>query len=224
MFPLFYWGLKTKRFDFVFRLKKVWARFIAHGSGLFPQIRYEIKPYHLPRPCVIVGNHTSYLDIIFSVFYIDHTAVYMGKAELLKIPLFRHFFLHLDIPVNRKSVTDAHRAFTQAGLKLDAGLSQVIYPEGTISSFGKLKSFKNGAFRLAISRQVPIVPIVNFNNWKYLQNGGFFKSFGGVGCPQILVGEPISTAGMTEANVSELREKVFTFINNELQKFHVKQN
>jgi 1-acyl-sn-glycerol-3-phosphate acyltransferase len=224
MFPLFYWGLKTKRFDFVFRLKRIWARCISYGSGLFPVVRYEKAPYHLPRPCVVVENHTSYLDIVFSVFYIDHTALFMGKAELLKIPLFRHFFLNLDIPVNRKSVTDAHRAFTLAGQKLDEGLSQVIYPEGTISSCGKLKNFKNGAFRLAISRQVPIVPIVNFNNWKYLQNGGFFKSFGGPGRPQILVGEPISTAGLTEANVSELREKVFTFINNELQKYHGKQD
>jgi 1-acyl-sn-glycerol-3-phosphate acyltransferase len=224
LFPLFYWGLKTGRFHFVFKLKKLWARIIAHGSGLFPKISYQKSPYRLPRPCVVVGNHTSYLDIVFSVFYIDHTAIYMGKYELLKIPLFRHFFLHLDIPVNRRSLTDAHRAFTLAGKKLDEGYSQVIYPEGTISPQGKLKNFKNGAFRLAISRQVPVVPIVNFNNWKYLQNGGFLKSYGSMGRPQILVGEPISTVGMTEADVSALREKVFTFINNELQKHHVKQN
>jgi 1-acyl-sn-glycerol-3-phosphate acyltransferase len=142
----------------------------------------------------------------------------MGKYELLKIPLFRNFFLFLDIPVNRKSITDAHRAFVESGRKLDQGLSMVIYPEGTISVSGKLKPFKNGAFRLAIERQVPIVPVVNLNNWRFLQNGGFLKSNGRPGRPVIIVGDPISTQGLGEAQVEELREKVSTFIREELER------
>ncbi len=220
LFPVFYFALKTGRFDLVFKLKRVWARIIATGSFLFPVVKYTRKKYKLPKPCVVVSNHTSYLDIVFSPFYIDHTAVFMGKYELLKIPLFKYFFVYLDIPVNRKKVTDAHRALRTAGEKLDQGLSQVIYPEGTISESGKLKPFKNGAFKLAIEKQVPVVPVVNLNNWHFLQNGGFFKSNGRPGIPQIVVGEPIITAGMTEKNVPELREKVFTFISKELDKFN----
>ena len=139
---------------------------------------------------------------------------------MLKAPLFRYFFVYLDIPVNRRSITDAHKAFSIAGQKLDEGLSQVIYPEGTISNYGKLKPFKNGAFKLAIEKQVPIVPVANLNNWWYLQNGGFFKSNGRPGFPVIVVGDPISTRGLTEKNVGELREKVFTFIQGELDKFY----
>ena len=65
----------------------------------------------------------------------------MGKYELLKIPLFKYFFVYLDIAVNRKSITNAHKAFSDAGKKIDEGLSVVIYPEGTISESGKLKTF-----------------------------------------------------------------------------------
>lgn len=148
----------------------------------------------------------------------------MGKYELLKIPLFRYFFVYLDIPVNRKSVTDAHRAFVTAGNKLDQGISQVIYPEGTISSEGKLKPFKNGAFKLAIEKQVPIVPVANLNNWQLLQNGGFLKSFGRPGIAHIVVGDPIETKGLDEKNIQELRDKVYTFINTELEKFHGKRS
>ena len=106
--------------------------------------------------------------------------------------------------------------------KLDEGLSQVIYPEGTISDKGKLRPFKNGAFKLAVEKQVPIVPVVNLNNWKFLENGGFFKSNGRPGIPRIVVGDPINTEGMTEANIPELKEKVITFINSELEKFNGK--
>ena len=222
MFPLFYFGLVTKRFDFVFKLKRVWARIISICAFIYPVVSYSSKKYKLPKPCIIVSNHTSYLDIIFSPFYVDHTAVFMGKHDLLRIPLFKYFFIYLDIPVNRKSIKDAHKAFSDAGKKLDEGLSQIIYPEGTISENGKLRAFKNGAFKLAIEKQVAIVPVVNADNWKFLQNGGFFKSYGRPGVPKIIVGDPIYTTGMTETDVPELKEKVITFINAELIKINGK--
>jgi 1-acyl-sn-glycerol-3-phosphate acyltransferase len=225
MYPIFIFALKRGKSDLVFRMKRVWARVISAGSLIFPQIRYSGgNPYKLPKPCVVVCNHTSYLDIIFSPFYIDQTAVFMGKYELLKLPLFGNFFRYLDIPVNRKSVTDAHRAFTSAGRKLEEGISLVIYPEGTISPEGKLKPFKNGAFKLAIEKQVPIVPVVNLNNWKFLQNGGFFKSRGGPGFPQIVVGEVIMTSGLKEKDLEELKIKVLNFIKNELDQYNGERN
>jgi 1-acyl-sn-glycerol-3-phosphate acyltransferase len=222
MFPFFYFGLITKRFDFVYKLKRIWSYIIAIGTGVLPKIIYTSQKYKLPKPCIIASNHTSYLDIVFSTFYIDHTAVYMGKYELMKIPLFGYFFKYLDIPVNRKSIKDAHKAFSEASKKIDEGLSQVIYPEGTISSNGHLRSFKNGAFKLAIEKQVPIIPVANLNNWHFLQNGGFFKSNGRPGRPVIIIGDPINTKGMDEKNIPELKEKVHTFIALEIAKFNGK--
>ena len=222
LFPIFYFALVTKKFEFVFKLKRLWARIISLGSLLFPSISYQSKKYNLPNPCIIVSNHTSYLDIVFSPFYIDHTAVFMGKYELLKIPLFKYFFVYLDIPVNRKSIKNSHKAFSDAGKKIDEGLSVVIYPEGTISESGKLRPFKNGAFKLAVEKQVPIVPVVNLNNWQFLQNGGFFKSYGKPGIPKIHVGNPISTIGLGEKDIDELKEKVLIFIQENLNKFNGK--
>ncbi len=223
LFPVFYFALRTGNYDLVFKLKRLWARMICIGSFLFPTITYKTKKYNLPKPCIIVSNHTSYLDIIFCPFYIDHTAVFMGKYELLKIPLFKYFFVYLDIPVNRKSITNAHKAFSDAGKKIDEDLSVVIYPEGTISENGKLRPFKNGAFKLAVEKQVPIVPIVNLNNWQFLQNGGFFKSHGKPGNPKIIVGDPIYTKGMTAKDIDELKEKIHIFTLEELNKFENKK-
>ena len=222
LFPVFYFALITKKFDLVFKLKRIWARIISTGSFLFPTISYQTKKYKLPQPCIIVSNHTSYLDIVFCPFYTDHTAVFMGKYELLKIPLFKYFFVYLDIPVNRKSIKNSHKAFSDAGDKLDQGLSVVIYPEGTISENGKLRPFKNGAFKLAVEKQVPIIPVVNLNNWHFLQNGGFFKSNGKPGVPEVYVGDPIFTKGMTEKDIDGLKEKVHIFTQEKLNKFNGK--
>lgn len=178
----------------------------------------------MPRPCVFVANHTSYLDIVLSTFYIDHLALYMAKAELLKAPLFKIFFQGMDVPVNRRSRTDAHRALQRAGEEIDKKHSMVIYPEGTIPADNYLKPFKNGAFKLAIDKQVPIVPIVNLNNWKLLQNGGFFKSNGRPGIAKIVILEPIETKGMTDENLVDLREKVHQLIKDTIHEYHGTKN
>jgi len=216
--------MRTKRVDAVFKLKRFWARIIALGVGLYPQVKFKSHRYKMPQPCIIVCNHTSYLDIVFSPFFIDHTAVFMAKVELMKIPLFGNFFKYFDIPVDRKSRTGSHRSFVAAADKIDAGISVIIYPEGTISNEGRLKPFKNGAFKLAIEKQVPIVPAVNLNNWKFLQNGGFFKSNGAPGIPKIIVGPSISTEGMGEDHIEELKQKVYTFIHEELKAYYGTNN
>jgi 1-acyl-sn-glycerol-3-phosphate acyltransferase len=224
LFPFFFFSIKTERFDMTFKLKRVWARIICFFTLLYPRVRFASKPYKMPKPCVVVPNHTSYLDIVFSPFYLDHTAVFMAKSELKKIPLFKYFFMGFDIPVTRKSLTDAHKAFVVAGERIEQGISMVIFPEGTIGDKGILRPFKNGAFKLAIEKQVLLIPVVNLNNWYFLENGGFLKTNGRPGIPEIIVGDPIETKGKTEADLEEIKKKVHTFIQQELDKFNAKKN
>lgn len=142
----------------------------------------------------------------------------MGKQELNKAPLFKIFFKDMNILVDRKSTMSSHRAFLRAANELKNGNGVFLYPEGTISSSGKLRGFKNGAFKLAIEQQVPIVPITFLNNWKLLQNGGFFKASGRPGLSKVIIHEPISTIGMTEDDLVSLRSKVHQLISDDLMK------
>lgn len=141
----------------------------------------------------------------------------MAKFELNKAPLFNIFFKDMQISVDRKSRMDAHRAFMRAQEEIDAGNSVFIFPEGTIANEGVLKNFKNGPFKLAIDCQVPILPITYIGNWKLLQNGGFFKSYGKPGISRAIIHEPISTTGMTEENVVPLREAVYKLFEETLK-------
>ena len=224
LYPFFHFTIKTNKLETAFKVKRIWTRCIAYGSGVIPILIYKSTSKKMPQPCVFVGNHTSYLDIVLSTLYIDHLALYMAKAELATVPLFKIFFQGMDITVDRKSRMDSHRSFIKAGQELDKGRSMVIYPEGTISEAGKLKPFKNGPFKLAIDKQVPIVPIVNLNNWQLLQNGGFFKSNGRPGFAKTVILEPIDTKGLTDDNVNELREKVYTLINDTLTTYYGTKN
>jgi 1-acyl-sn-glycerol-3-phosphate acyltransferase len=218
LFPVFAVLLiKKPRYSAAFRLMRFWARWIAHVPGIFVSIKRETPAEELPEACVYVANHASYLDIVLSYIAVPKYFVYMGKAEIEKAPLFRIFFRDMNIYVNRKTRTGSYAAFVAAGEKLKSGQSVFIFPEGTIEARGQLRNFKNGAFRMAIEHQVPIVPVTFKNNWKLLQNGGFFKSHGRPGLAKITVHKPVSTKGLTEVDLVSLRHAVRETIFHELQ-------
>jgi 1-acyl-sn-glycerol-3-phosphate acyltransferase len=221
LYPLFYIFLSKKKwFPIAFRLQKFWARWILFVPGLFVKIKRHTPESELPNPAVYCANHASYLDIVINYIVVPHYFVSMGKREIEKAPLFNIFFKEMNILVDRKSNSDAHKAFIRAGEEIDKGHSVFIFPEGGISSSGKLLNCKNGVFKLAIEKQVPVVPITYLNNWKLLQNGGFFKSNGRPGISRVIIHEPISTNGMTENDLVFLRTKVRDILLKDLSNYN----
>jgi len=216
-FPAFYVFLsREKWFPYVFWLKKVWARFILFPVGIFYTVdrRMQFKPN---QAYVICPNHTSYLDIMLIYLSIPVYFHTMGKAELMKVPLFRKFFEKMNIPVNRTSRVDAHRALLRAGTDIEKGISVALFPEGTIHHHGpKMGRFKNGPFLLAIEKQVPIVPVTFMNNWILLPDD-FEHRVGQPGRARIIVHPPIETTGMTLEDIDTLKQRVYEIIDRPLR-------
>jgi 1-acyl-sn-glycerol-3-phosphate acyltransferase len=219
-YPFFFVFLSSKRyFPMVFKLKKVWAHFLIWPPLLFYTIERK-SVLNKNQAYVFCPNHTSYLDIILIYIAIPIYFHTMGKAELLKVPLFRHFFKRMNIPVNRKSRIDSHRAFIRAGTDIDKGISISLFPEGTINNKGPiLGRFKNGPFKLAIEKQVPIVPITFLDNWILLPDD-YNNKKGHPGLARIIIHEPIETIGMSDHDLEKLKSKVFDVINEPLVKAH----
>ncbi|MFL5752759.1 MAG: lysophospholipid acyltransferase family protein [Bacteroidia bacterium] len=207
---------KRKWYKYAFVCQKIIARWICWGSLIFVKRYARTDLSTLPQPCVIVANHASYLDIVISYLFLKKYYVFMAKIELNKAPLFNIFFKDMQIAVDRKSRVGSHKAFVRAAEEIDAGHSVFIFPEGTLSSEGTLKPFKNGPFKLAIDKQVPLVVITYLNNWKILQNGGFFKSYGKPGIARVVIHPVISTVGMTDENLVSLRQQVYDLTQNTL--------
>ncbi len=219
LYPVFLVLLSNEKwFGSAFSLMRVWAKWLCYGAGIFPSVKYEVDLEQIPKPCVFVSNHGSYIDIIMSYVSVPQYFVFVGKQELDKAPLFRIFFSRMNILVDRKSNVGSHKAYLQAGERIDKGQSVFIFPEATISSNGTLIPFKNGAFKLAIDKQVPIVPLVFPDNWKLLQSGGFFTAHGSPGKARAIIRESVSTKGMTNADLIPLREKVKSIIQEVLDK------
>jgi len=219
LYPFFRWHLRKKEtFPEALKLKRFWAAWIMRVPGIRFNWRTEVPLNTLPQPCIFCANHTSYLDIVASYRKTPGFYVFMGKGELKNAPLFGMFFKEMNIPVFRNSRSDSHKAFIRAGEELEKGNSVFLYPEATIpTTTPRMKVFKNGAFKLAIDKQIPIVPVAFINNWKILQNGGFFKSNGCPGLSKVVYHKPIETKGMTESDLVSLREQVYRFIDQTLR-------
>jgi 1-acyl-sn-glycerol-3-phosphate acyltransferase len=223
-YPFLLIFLSTRKFyKAAFVCQKIIARWICWMSFIYVRKEERVNVRDLPYPCVIVANHASYLDIVISYLFLEKYYVFMAKMELNKAPLFNIFFKNMQIAVDRKSRIGSHKAFVRASEEIDMGNSVYIFPEGTLSSEGVLKPFKNGPFKLAIDKQVPIVVITYLNNWKILQNGGFFKSYGNPGIAKVVIHEPVSTKGMTDENLVSLRQQVYDLTVNTLNEYNNKK-
>ncbi len=124
----------------------------------------------------------------------------------------------MNISVDRNSKMDSHRAFVRSSSELDKGTSLVMFPEGTIpNNTPKLGRFKNGPFKLAIAKQIPIVPVTFLNNWQILPDGRKKKHGGRPKRAKAIVHAPIETKGMTENDLELLKAMVYKTIDNALR-------
>jgi 1-acyl-sn-glycerol-3-phosphate acyltransferase len=109
-------------------------------------------------PLIITPNHQTYADPPLVTIPIRRRVYYMAWSRLFDIPGFGWLIRRLRaFPVEIES-SDG-RAAREAVRVLKAGQALMIFPEGARSRDGLVGRFKPGAFRLAASLGVPILPV-----------------------------------------------------------------
>ena len=159
--------LSEKTYPQFFILARLWARIILFGMGFRYRIDREQKLLK-GKSYMLVANHTSMTDIMLMLVISKNPFVFVGKKELAKIPIFGFFYKRTSILVDRNNSSSRFEVFKRAQQRLNQGLSICIFPEGGVPEDLNivLDEFKDGAFRLAIEHQIPIVPITFPDNKK----------------------------------------------------------
>jgi len=210
----FFWLLLQRRstFPIAFRLKRVWAMVLT--TLMFCPVVKEYKGTIPTGPFVIASNHQSYLDTVFMYLVFSEYFVFIGKAELMKWPLFSIFFKKgQDIPIYRGSAVQARHSMLRALRVIKRGESIAIFPEGTVPEEApQMRPFKNGAFKLAIDAQVPIVPVTWCRNHKVMLDPAKFWQFSLPQVVKVVVHPAVNTKGMVEQDIVSLRNQVFSII------------
>jgi len=109
---------------------------------------------------IIVCNHQSIYDMLAVYGYLPVEFKWVMKKELLKMPFVGASCKALGhVFVDRSNSEEAKQSLIDAKDKITDGVSAFFFPEGTRSNDGELINFKKGAFRMAKSLNLPILPI-----------------------------------------------------------------
>ena len=178
----------------------------------------ENKNQEPKKSYMFIANHTSMVDIMLMlVASLKNPFVFVGKKELAKIPLFGFFYKRTCILVDRNSAKSRQAVFLRAQRRLKSGLSICIFPEGGVpDEHIILDTFKDGAFRLAINHQIPIVPITFADNKKRFSYT-FFS--GGPGRMRAKIHKFIPTEGLSIEDTKTLNNTSRTIILNQLLEY-----
>lgn len=184
---------------------------------LNPLWRFRISgefPKNPRNPYVMVSNHESFVDILL-ISHLPWEMKWLSKTENFKIPVAGwNMRLAKDIELVRGDRESGSRAMVECAKRLDQKVSVMIFPEGTRSYEGDLLPFKVGAFRLAIEKQLPILPLACHGTAPALRKHDWRQ---GRSNAELHVLEPISTEGMTLDDVDRLTDMVRERIRAELK-------
>ena len=202
-YPKFYWVARN-----------LWAKPMLYAMGFYPRINQN-EVLKKEQNYVLVANHTSVTDIMLMYVCSRNPFVFVGKKELAKTPIFGYFYKRVSILVDRSDLQSRKQVYHQAFQRLSTGLSVCIFPEGGVPDDETivLDTFKDGAFRLAIELQIPIVPMTFFDNKRRFP----FRFFAGsTGRMRVNINPIIPTKGLSIADKQTLKEHVRALILTQL--------
>ncbi len=197
-------------------INRVWAHIFFNMILMPVTVEMNFAP-EKGKSYIFCPNHFSYLDIP-TMGLNPVNAIFVGKNDMEKIPLFGYMYRKLHITVDRESVKSRYETLLKAKKAIEEGKSLNIFPEGGIltRNLPVMARFKDGAFRTAIEKQIEIVPVTIPYNWIILPDSTFLPKRHKM---KVIFHEPISTVGMTLEETGSLREKTYRIIDNELKKY-----
>ena len=217
LFPfIFVTIISEKTYSFFFKIARLWSKIILIGMGFNIKITGD-KVFEEGKSYMLVANHTSMTDIMLMLVLVkNHPFVFVGKKELAQIPIFGFIYKRVSILVDRGSSKSRYQVFERAQKRIQQGLSICIFPEGGVpEEHIVLDEFKDGAFRIAIEHQLPIVPMVFFDNKKRFSYTFFSGSPGKMRAKFLPI---IETKGKTQEDKNALKNQVRKIILQSLLK------
>jgi 1-acyl-sn-glycerol-3-phosphate acyltransferase len=166
------------------------------------------KNINTSKSHIYIGNHGSYLDAVAVCLTIPQYFSALGKIEITKVPVFGLIYKRIVVLIDRSSKESREKSVMALKKDIANGQSILIFAEGTMNQTeSPLNEFFDGAFRIAIETQTPIIPFVMINNKKLLPRKNPLKARPGL-IISILLPE-VSVTGLNLEDVPALKKKVY---------------
>jgi 1-acyl-sn-glycerol-3-phosphate acyltransferase len=168
------------------------------------------------RPCVLVSNHQSMLDILV-LYQLFAPYKWVSKKENFSIPIIGWLMrLNRYIEIKRGRKESLETLKEDASEHLRRGSSILIFPEGTRHPGGKLGRFMDGAFTIALENGTDIVPVVMDGTARALpKKGAILTGFADI---RVQVLDPLPYDSFHDLTPPELKGRVRDLMSEEYRK------
>ncbi|MGN6601418.1 MAG: lysophospholipid acyltransferase family protein [Ginsengibacter sp.] len=199
---------KVKGGNIIYSLSRFWADAFFFMVGI-SYSNMDEAPHNKNKEYIFVSNHISYLDIPMMMKVVRGQKMrILGKAEMNKVPVFGSIYKRGAVSVDRSSARARSQSMKELIGYIHQKISVFICPEGTFNTTHRpLKKFYDGAFRIAIETQKPILPVLFLDTYDRLNYKSIFSLNPGK-CRSVYLPET-DTAGMKMSDLPFLKEKVF---------------
>jgi 1-acyl-sn-glycerol-3-phosphate acyltransferase len=196
-------ALVDKRGRFAHGCARLWSWLILATTGV------EVEASGLERldptaSYLFAANHQSIYDIPILFSTLPLQVRILAKASLGRFPFLGwHLARTGHVLVDRSN--PGPQIFRRVRALMQAGVSLMVFPEGTRSVDGRLARFKGGIFLMAIEAGLPIVPVAIDGSRFVMRKGRLMTCPGRV---TLKVLDPIPTAGLSRQSARELADRV----------------
>jgi 1-acyl-sn-glycerol-3-phosphate acyltransferase len=149
---------------FVFTPGVLRRRSLAHHAAAFFLAaigsRLRVKGRPAAGPCIVVANHSSYLDGIILTAALPPRFSFLIKREMAHVPVAGFVLRRLGSQfVDRSSPHHRRRTAHRLVAEAASGAAFAVFPEGTFEREPGLKHFQPGAFVAARRAGATVVPV-----------------------------------------------------------------
>ncbi len=192
----------------------LWASLYTWLNPVWPVTIHGREKIRPGATYVMVANHQSLLDILVLFRLFAHFK-WVSKVENFRVPCIGwNMALNRYIPLRRGDQKSVAEMMTAAEKTLRASSSIMMFPEGTRSKDGRLRSFKHGAFLLAKRCALPVLPIVIEGTGNALPKAGLVLQ--GRHPITVRVLDPIAPEDFPDDSAEALSDRVRAILAREL--------
>lgn len=150
------------------QVSRVWMWIFLNSIGCPLKVKGR-ENFEKKKNYIIVCNHNSLMDVPVTTPFMPRANKTIAKKSISYVPVFGWIYSFGSILVDRnddKSRKDSYIAMRNI---LDIGIDMLVFPEGSRNrTADPLKSFYNGAFKLAVENNKPLLPVLLFNTKKVM--------------------------------------------------------
>lgn len=194
-------------FQYRYRILIIWNHFVVRWLKVCCGVKFRVEGLeHLPQgACVIASKHQSNWETYFFQILFQRPLSTILKRELLRVPFFGwSLALMKPIAIDRSSPREALKQILKKGQKrIEAGITVLVFPEGTRVDPGKKGNYARGAAGIAHNGGCPVVPVAH-NAGECWPANTFVKYPGTI---TVRIGAPIEGENMSTKEISAQTEQ-----------------